>query len=78
MRSRYTVHVATNQITGTGNHREMLETLTDEQLDEQIVYYGELVAGASSDHGRWSASKLLSTAWVVKHGRSQSGSTDSV
>lgn len=68
--------MATNQITGTGNHREMLEALTDEQLDEQIAYYEGLVAEAISEHGRWSASKLLSAATNLKHGRSQSGSTD--
>ena len=70
--------MAANQMTGTGNHRELLEAMTDEQLDEQIAYYGELMDGASSEYGRWSASKLLSTAVNVKHGRSQSGSTDSV
>lgn len=66
--------LAKNQIAGSGSHRELLEALTDAQLDEQIAYYRESMERSDDTFGHWKLSTLLSTAMQVRHDRLQSGS----
>lgn len=66
--------VATNQITGSGDLTELLNALTDEQLDEQITHYREMLDGTSG-FGHWKINNLLSAACSVRHDRSLSRSS---
>ena len=62
--------MATNHITGTGLHTDLLEALTDEQLEEQIAYYRQEREQATEGRDSYEWSKLLSTATTVQSERS--------
>ena len=60
---------AVNHITESGAHEELLQRLTDDQLDEQMEYYRREYEDADTERGKWGWSKLLSTAYTVKQTR---------
>jgi hypothetical protein len=55
--------VATNQLTGTGSLIDLLEALTDEQLEEQITYWQERRSEAvARGYASWRYSRSIETA----------------
>jgi hypothetical protein len=59
----------TDHLSGSGSLPEMLRALTDHELIEQIAYYQQVMLTQSTDFGRWSAGKVLSTAMGVRNER---------
>jgi hypothetical protein len=68
--------MAENQIKGSGSLSELLEALTDAQLDEQIAYFEELKGTDGSEFGHWKAGTMLSRALEIRHDRLQCRSSD--
>jgi len=63
--------MAENQLKGSGNLTEMLSALTDDELDEQILYFRERITTAS-ELGRWKLSSMLTSATEIRHARTPS------